>query len=352
MRFLAAALLIGSFGVVATGAVAAVPDDTSPGLRNIESKQEGWIKVAKKDSKKSRSSKGPYDEPIVYPVYTGPKKTIAVLDFENKTKGAYGSREIGSGMAEMLTTELINTGRYIVVERQALQEILGEQQLGQTGLVGGGAPRVGGLAGAQLLIKGVVSEFKYKAGGGGFGVGFKGVDLGAKTKKAHVGVDVRLIDASSGQVLDSRYVKASAKASGFDIGYDKVGDDFSIGTGAFDATPLGEATRKAIREAVAYINERNVVIRWSGSVIRADGDKIYINRGRNSNIQVGNVLTVFAKGEELYDPDTGIYLGCEETRLGNMTVSQVQDKFSIGRLAMDPGVVGACSRGDIVRFPD
>src|SRR3990167_1635857 len=63
-------------------------------------------------------------------VYKGPRKRIAVMDFTDSTSGRYYG--LGSGMAEMLTTALHETGRFIVVERQAVQDVLTEQNFGMT----------------------------------------------------------------------------------------------------------------------------------------------------------------------------------------------------------------------------
>ena len=55
--------------------------------------------------------------------YNGPKARIAVARFENKTADSMNwySPSIGDGMADMLTTALVNSGRYIVLERMALE---------------------------------------------------------------------------------------------------------------------------------------------------------------------------------------------------------------------------------------
>ncbi len=287
---------------------------------------------------------------IQYPPYHGPKKTIAVLEFENKAKGSWGSQEIGEGMAEMLTTELFNTNRFILIERSALKEILKEQELGQTGLVRPeSAARVGSLAGAQLLIKGVVSEFEYKKEGKGFGFGLEQFNLGLKSSAAHVGIDVRVIDATTGQIIASEYAKEKAKSSGFSIDYEDDDTPLRVGTGAFNKTPLGKATRGAIHKAVHFIIGESENHAWSGLVIKATPASAYINRGANSNIQAGNRLTVYSRGEALIDPQTGLNLGCMEERVGAMIITDVKDKFSIGRLQMNkPGSL--VKRGDIVRL--
>src|SRR4030043_1711289 len=136
-------------------------------------------------------------EPVYQPYY-GPKKRIAVTKFENKVPGVYGNWRLGEGFAEMVTTELMKTGRFIVVERQALQDVVGEQELGQTGLVRQeSAAKVGELLGAQIIVRGVVSEFDMAESGGGGGIGIAGFRLGAKTSNAHVAVDIRLIDTNT-----------------------------------------------------------------------------------------------------------------------------------------------------------
>lgn len=40
-----------------------------------------------------------------------------------------------------------------------------------------------------------------------------------------------------------------------------------------------------------------------------------------------------SKGEALIDPETGISLGSEESEIGAVEVTQVQDKYSVARLA-------------------
>ena len=67
-----------------------------------------------------------------------------------------------------------------------------------------------------------------------------------------------------------------------------------------------------------------------GSVVKADPNQIYVNLGADA-VSVGEILEIREKGEELIDPETGISLGGTETVLGTISVSQVQEKFSIAR---------------------
>jgi hypothetical protein len=62
-------------------------------------------------------------------------------------------------------------------------------------------------------------------------------------------------------------------------------------------------------------------------------------------VRVGDVFMVYAKGEDLVDPDTGLKLGSDEKMIGSIQITNVQEKFSIG--AIRGG--GAMKRGDLVK---
>ena len=279
--------------------------------------------------------------------FDGLKKRLAVMRLENKVKTPLpdASWQIGEGLTEMLTSELFKTGRFIMVERSALTDIVKEQELGQTGLVQKEtAAKVGELLGAQLLVAGAVTEFEASAGGGGIGLGVGGANLGMRTNVAHVGVDIRLVDSSTGQILKSYNADAKAQDSGFGIGGNLRG--IKLGSDAFVKTPIGQATREAIMKAVGFIIAEMETVSWSARVVQVKDDEVYVNAGASTNLTSGTRLAAYSKGEELKDPATGMSLGSRDTLIGTVTVTQVQDKFSIGTFEGK----GTLKRGDILRF--
>lgn len=293
-----------------------------------------------------RKDRGKASSEPVYPTYTGPKKRIAVTKFDNKVKGAYGNWKLGDSMAEMLTTELVKTGRFVVVERQALQDILGEQELGQTGVVKQEtAAKVGQVLGAQIIVRGVVSEFEQSESGGGGGFAISGFRIGGRSSRAHVGVDIRLIDSSTGQVLQSHNSVGNVESSGIAFGVSSGNVDF--GADSFKNAPIGQATRQAIHDAVSFIVAAMEKMPFSAKVIKIAGGKVYINAGKQTNIRPQDKFFVYSKGEDLVDPDTGLKLGAEEKLIGTVEVREVQDKFSIGSLTSGNAALKA---GDILRF--
>jgi len=283
----------------------------------------------------------------VYPPYDGVKKRLAVLKFENKVKTPIPnpSWNIGDGLTEMLSTELFKTGRFIMVERAALAEIVKEQELGQSGLVQREtAAKVGDLLGAQLLVAGAVTEFEATSSGGGGGVGFRGLSLAIQMSNAHVGVDVRLVDSTTGQILKSYNASATAQSTGLGFGATVQGVRF--GSDGFQKTPLGEATREAIQKAVRFVIGQMELVPWTGRVVQVSGTEVYVNAGASVNLKPGMTLAAYAKGEELTDPATGLKLGSRDRRIGAVTLTQIEDKFSIGTFAGE----GLLKRGDLLKL--
>lgn len=280
------------------------------------------------------------------------KTRIAVSAFENKVKTPWGdpSWKIGEGLAEMLTTELLRTGRFIVVERQALSDVVGEQALGQSGLVRRGtAAQTGQILGAQILVRGVVTEFEERASGGGAGIQGQRFAIEGRAENAHVAIDLRLIDTSTGQIIASHSVSKTAPAAGGAIGAQSRGGRVSFGADAFHQTPIGQATRAAMQEAVHFVVSRTPAMATAAasfSIVKVEAGTAFINAGANANVRVGDVFQVYSRGEDLTDPDTGLKLGSSERLVGSIQVSEVQDQFSVGTIRTGAGVM---KRGDRVR---
>lgn len=281
----------------------------------------------------------------VYPPYSGPRKRVAVTKFDNKVKGVYGNQNLGEGMSEMLVTELIKTNRFVVVERQALQDILGEQELGQTGVVKKEtAAKVGQVLGAQIIVRGAVSEFEQKESGGDSDLRYKGFSLGIKTAQAHVGIDIRLIDTTTGHILHSHNAVGNAQTSALKFGVEKGDIDFNIES--FKNTPLGQATRQAMHNAVKFIISQMETMPFTATVVKSEGGKVYINAGSLANMKTGDRFLAYSVGEHIVDPVTGLKLGAEEKLVGTVEVRDVKDKFSIANLISD---AGALKRGDVIK---
>ncbi len=277
------------------------------------------------------------------------KKRVAVFSFEDKTDHHYhwwNGQPVGEGMADMLVTALVKSGKYSVIERQEIEKIMNEQALGMSGAVTPQtAAKVGQLLGVELAIFGAVTEYGWSEGNVGGSLKQKGLGLGVKSSAATVAIDVRFVNTSTGEILAAENVRKQESKKGLAVSTHAF--DFD-NRDKFDESIVGKACRAAIEQVVAMVDEQMAKIPWQGKIVKANG-VIIINAGSAAGIQVGQKLVVYRAGEELIDPDTGLSLGSEEMRVGVIRVtnnSTAQGKASQCEIVEGSGF----QRGDIVRL--
>jgi len=205
---------------------------------------------------KVTSGGGPTIAQAQQEAYNGPKARIAVAQFKDKTGKGWWSGQIGDGMADMLATSLFNTNRYIVLERHILGDVLAEQDLGASGRVKKQtAAPIGQIEGAELLITGAVTEFEPGTSGMGGDLGgtvgkvFGGV-LGG-IRKAHIAIDVRVVDTRTSRLVAATSVEG--EATDYNLGGLAIGSSVGGSLGGYSKTPMEKAVRVALGEAVNFI---------------------------------------------------------------------------------------------------
>ena len=115
------------------------------------------------------------------------------------------------------------------------------------------------ILGLVLGIVGVLKISKkpdvYKGKGmasGGIITGGLGVTVGGGLKKAHLAIDVRIIDAKTSQIVAAATVTGSATSVGA-LGGANIGGRLPVALGGFSKTPTEQAIRTCIQKAVEYI---------------------------------------------------------------------------------------------------
>jgi len=269
------------------------------------------------------------------PNIPGPKRTVAVAHFDavGSFTRYHGGWDVGGGLSAMLTTALTESERFIVLERGSLSTVMSEQQLAANGLTNAeSGAQTGNLFGAQLLIMGSVTEFGQNNSGGGVSFGFSGSDLGGaispQWSKGYVAIDIRMVDATTGQVIKSYTVREKIKSSALSGNINFKG--FSLGGNKFNSTPLGEATRRAINKIAQRFATEAAVVKWTGRVVDAELGEVYLNAGRSSNIHIGDSFKVYRITKTLTDPTTGELLGQRKRQIGTIEIIEVQEKLAIG----------------------
>lgn len=184
------------------------------------------------------SSSGPTLREAQAAPYNGPKQRIAVSSFSGGPAG------VNSGMTDMLMDSLVNTNRFIVLERERLSEVTAEQDLSNSGrFKKETAVEMGQMEGAQLLVRGSVTQFEEDCKGGSAIV--------VSSKTACMAINLRIIDAATGRVVAATTVEGTSNNSGVGLVYTST--DLPIGLGAYRKTPMEAAIRHCIETAVQYI---------------------------------------------------------------------------------------------------
>lgn len=172
----------------------------------------------------------------------GPMRRIAVAGFE--TRSAKASREVGRGMTDMLVDALFNSGRFIVLERDRLDEVRAEQQLAAgPDFDPDTAVAPGRLEGAEWLVRASITEFEPDCKGGSA--------ILVSAKQACIGLNLRIIDVATGRVLNATTVEATSASNRVGLVFATGG--LPLGLGAYARTPMEAAIRNAIETAVAHI---------------------------------------------------------------------------------------------------
>ena len=264
--------------------------------------------------------------------FYGAKKSIAVAKFDANGAflNSYGGAELGGGLSAIMVSELDKTGAFRVVSRSDLDAALYEQSLSLQGLTAADTVQAGQLVGAQYLVRGSVTEFSNAKKGGGISIGGDlGGLLGAVSPQrriGHVGIDVSVFDATTGEVVAISTVKREVKRMA--IGASVTGDGWSVGANKFENTVLGEAAREAIAEAVAQVAGALSGKAWTAQVAQVRGNTLYVNAGAESGLKMGDTMTITRVTDRIVDPVTGAVLGVEDVTVGIATISEVQGQYA------------------------
>ncbi|NND92980.1 MAG: hypothetical protein HKN42_19135 [Granulosicoccus sp.] len=214
------------------------------------------------------------------PPYNGPRAKVAVTDFDwnvgrsEATIGiagtdiSFSSSEyagISEGLKDMLTTSLVQSKRYRVLERQNIDSVKSEIGLQEEGYTDGSGIQRGAVKGADIAVIAAVTGFDPGSSGASGKVGGllgkrASALMGAVSggyNKATMAMDIRIVDSATTEVLAATRVEGVAKDIniGAALGALTGSGNLSGSLGGYAKTPMEKAIRTCIYEATKYIVE-------------------------------------------------------------------------------------------------
>ncbi len=285
--------------------------------------------------------------------------TLIIAPFSGDTTAiSYWQPAMGSGLQEMLITEMGKLNKFQVLETTQLEALKDEIKMGDDGWVEQ-SEKVdkGGFAAADFMFTAKVTRFGNKetnVGLGGFVPGALG-GLGVRQTTADVRIDWRLVDASSRRIIKTGSSTAAQKGGGFTLGTAVNGRGGGIGfdNREFMDSALGKATVKALaqitsdmapvslpesgrhkkkaamvgQQAAAAAAAADTLRQTPGKVLAVAGkDTIIISLGAKNGFKTGDKLNLYETSD--VKNDKGEVVFTDEKLVGEVTVQSAQDERS------------------------
>lgn len=276
----------------------------------------------------------------------------AVLDFDTKglTSNWYGAFEPGVAIADLVTNQLVNTGKFNVLDRTHLNNTLQEHQLSTGGEISpASAVQSGQLIGAKFLVVGNVLQFAQTGSSGASAGGLigglaGGIIGGVRTQRVELQVAVRVIDATTGQILQTISDDQSKSGTSWGTGGFTGAVGGSYNNQQFLSSTMGQLINSVALDIAnkldpAKFTSGPVGPSLSGKVIAVDGKSLIINIGSSRGVAVGmyfDVMTV----REIRDPDSGKVLTSHQTT-GKIQIVSVDTDTAVGQSVSGTGSVGS-----------
>lgn len=228
--------------------------------------------------------------------FDGIKKKVALLPLFNESP--YGGRDLAIVATEELRGELARTRQFII-------DPMGTKLFGTSKEVyaGGGAKliqmsRKAKINGVNFVMFGRVIEARIREKSDEIGV--------VRQTKAYTEskVELRIFDVNSNKEIYTETIRGYADDSSFRF----FATDRETKL-EYRRDLLRYVVKVAVRKSIPKIMSLAQRLEWVGRVAKIVGSKIYLNAGRNSGVNIGDILKVITEGVEIFDPETGALIG-------------------------------------------
>jgi curli biogenesis system outer membrane secretion channel CsgG len=275
------------------------------------------------------------------------KKRVAVLDFDYATvmssaQAIFGTNvDVGKGISALLEQQLVNDGKYTLIERNAIDKILKEQDFAHSDRVDSStAAKIGKILGVDAVVTGSITQFgrddQSKTYGGvgaitgKFGLG--GVQK--RESKAVVGITVKIVDTTTAEILAAVTGTGESTRKGTSLigagggGGSGAAGGYDMSSKNFGETILGEAVHQAVTQVATQLDAKSDAMptrkaEFTGMVADVSGNTIILNIGRSSGVQAGDKVDISRPVRTVKDPATGKVIKTITNLLGSATVTEV-----------------------------
>lgn len=233
---------------------------------------------------------------------SSPRKRLMILPFLDSSDQR--PQNLRDSARRQVIKELNKTGDIIVIDSNELKLDLTKQlQAGEYKL--DEAAKLSQQLGVAALLEGKIMDLKVRRKSDEVGV-FRQL----KTTFDCV-VRVRIIASRTGKELFNVTKTVTIEESNVRVAEAVDTDRF------FKSNPevLQHLVEDSFLEFTQQIISTMDKLSWEGRIAMVSGDRIFLNVGRVSGLQVGDILKVSDEGDEVFDPQNGNFIGKGPGRL-------------------------------------
>ncbi len=181
------------------------------------------------------------------------KPKLAVIEFKNKADNQWWYHGGAEAAQDVFITELVKSGKFTVIDREQLEEIMQARNLTLSGeLDKKMAVRVGKALGVRYLLTGAVTEYGVNETGSEKGSGIGNLPgTSAGKRKFVAALTSRLIDTSTGEVVWADQARAEESSVKVSVG--------GFGGGVDDERMFDKVMKPVIVSLVASLKAANPV---------------------------------------------------------------------------------------------
>lgn len=227
------------------------------------------------------------------------KKKITLLKFFNEAP--IGGEDLGIHATEEIRREIAKAREFVLdTESEALFGSSKEVYAGG-GVKLAQLSRKAKMAGVNMVIFGRITQARLRQ---------KSDEIGFVRKVkalAETIVEIKIFDVHANKEVLSQTLEGNVTDDNFRFYQQESEENI-----AYRQDLLRYTTRVAVRKGIPDIIKVGSKLDWVGRVAKIIGTRIYINAGKSSGINIGDILKVITEGSEIYDPESGAMIGVSE----------------------------------------
>ncbi len=230
------------------------------------------------------------------------RKRVMVLPFINS--GITRSEQASKVAREAFLKQLRKTDEFVIVANTDFpKDVSAFLKANEYDLEAMG--KIAAAMGIAAILEGRILEVRAKRVGDEVGIVRK------IRARMNARVQVRMVNTRNGSIVLNETREAEVEEA-----TTRLAERASSDRGLEDDPILVDSVvTRAFQATLPRIVNAVEKLSWEGRVALIKGERVYLNAGRLSGLQIGDILRISEEGEDVHDPETGSYIGRVPGRL-------------------------------------